>query len=115
MKQNCIISTALALTASLIASAAHGKNVKITPLGQRTGEFCRLDRALLLEDPTGVRILYDPGNTIAGSTDARLGDVHVILITHAHGDHLGGSWLNQDPNAPNVSCGGPSFTPTSNT
>ena len=35
--------------------------VKITPLGQRTGDLCARDRALIFEDPTGVRILYDPG------------------------------------------------------
>src|SRR6516225_4756410 len=103
-QQNCIISTALALTASLIASLAYGKNVKITPLGQRTGEFCFLDRALLFEDPTGVRILYDPGNTIAGGTDPRLGDVHVILITHAHTDHLGSTKMNQNPDAKSAIC-----------
>jgi L-ascorbate metabolism protein UlaG (beta-lactamase superfamily) len=118
MKQNCIFSTALALTASLIASAAHGKNVKITPLGQRTGEFCRLDRALLIEDPTGVRILYDPGNTIAGGSDQRLGEVHVILITHAHTDHLGNAKLNQDPDAESAICDVPfptlPATPNSN-
>src|SRR5262252_3451570 len=49
------------------AAGNHHKTVGITPLGQRTGEFCALDRALLFEDPTGVRILYDPGNTITGA------------------------------------------------
>ena len=41
------------------------------------------------EDPTGVRILYDAGRTVAGASDPRLGDVHVILLSHAHGDHIG--------------------------
>lgn len=27
--------------------------------------------------------------TIAGGTDPRLGDVHVILLSHAHFDHIG--------------------------
>jgi L-ascorbate metabolism protein UlaG (beta-lactamase superfamily) len=85
-------------------SVAYGQNVKITPLGQRTGEFCFLDRALLFEDPTGVRILYDPGSTVAGSTDPRLGDVHVILVSHAHTDHLGNAKLNQDPGAETATC-----------
>ena len=54
-------------------------------------EFCQNDRAMLFEDPTGVRILYDAGQTVAGATDPRLGDVHVILLSHAHNDHIGGT------------------------
>src|SRR5438093_8348216 len=61
--------------------------VKVTPLGSHTGELCRNDRALLFEDPTGVRILYDPGRTV-DETDGRLGDVHVMLLSHAHSDHI---------------------------
>src|SRR5262249_38795633 len=80
------------------SNATLAQNVKVTPIGQRTGEFCAQDRAILFEDPTGVRLLYDPGNTVAGGTDTRLGDVHVILISHAHSDHLGNAKLNQDPN-----------------
>jgi L-ascorbate metabolism protein UlaG (beta-lactamase superfamily) len=70
-------------------SLARAQAVKITPLGSHAGEFCQNDRALLFEDPTGVRVLYDAGRTVAGVTDARLGDVHVILLSHAHGDHIG--------------------------
>ena len=81
------------------ASVAQAQNVKITPIGLRTGEFCALDRALLFEDPTGVRILYDPGNSTAGAGDSRLGNVHAILVTHAHGDHLGAVVLDQNPDA----------------
>ena len=62
-------------------------------MGQRTGEFCAQDRAMLFEDPTGVRILYDPGNTVAGAGDPRLGAVDLILISHAHSDHLGNAKL----------------------
>src|SRR5215831_10065377 len=83
---------------------AEAQNVKVTPIGQRTGEFCAQDRAILFEDPTGVRILYDPGNTVAGGGDVRLGEVHVILISHAHSDHLGNAKLNQDPNSNSSSC-----------
>src|SRR5262245_15289125 len=100
------------------ASVAQAQNVKITPIGLRTGDFCAQDRALLFEDPTGVRILYDPGNSIAGPSDPRLGSVHVVLVTHAHGDHLGASILNQNPDAPNAICAGnfPSIpTPNSST
>ena len=70
-------------------SPVQAETVKITPLGSHAGEFCQNDRALLFEDPTGVRFLYDAGRTVAGATDARLGDVHVILLSHAHGDHIG--------------------------
>ena len=62
--------------------------VKVTPLGSHPGELCRNDRALLFEDPTGVRILYDPGRTV-DETDPRLGEVHVMLLSHAHSDHIG--------------------------
>src|SRR5215467_15445428 len=108
----------LMLALVLPVSVAQAQNVKITPLGQRTGDFCALDRALLFEDPTGVRILYDPGNTITSARDPRLGDVHSILVTHAHGDHLGSVTLNQNPDAANAVCAGnfPSIvTPNSTT
>jgi L-ascorbate metabolism protein UlaG (beta-lactamase superfamily) len=48
---------------------------------------------MLFVDPTGVRILYDPGRTVNGATDPRLGDVHVILLSHAHGDHIGDQFV----------------------
>ncbi len=85
---------------------AGSNTVAITPLGARTGEFCQVDRALLLEDPTGVRILYDAGRTVAGSRDLRLGEVHVVLLTHVHGDHLGDVSLDQDPDDPSSRCDG---------
>jgi len=87
-------------------ATAHAQNVKVTPLGQKTGEFCAQDRAMVFEDPTGVRLLYDPGNTVAGGSDARLGEIHAILVSHAHGDHLGTAKLNQDPNSSASSCSG---------
>jgi L-ascorbate metabolism protein UlaG (beta-lactamase superfamily) len=62
--------------------------VKVTPLGSHAGEFCGQDRAILFEDPTGVRILWDPGFTV-DETDPRLTDVHAIVVSHGHGDHLG--------------------------
>ncbi len=68
--------------------AAGAQTVKVTPLGAAAGEFSAPDRALLFEDPTGVRILYDPGPTVS-PTDSRLGVVHAILVSHGHGDHLG--------------------------
>ena len=69
--------------------AASAQNVKITPLGSHAGELCDRDRATIFEDPTGVRILYDAGHSVTGADDPRLGDVHVVLLSHAHGDHMG--------------------------
>jgi L-ascorbate metabolism protein UlaG (beta-lactamase superfamily) len=65
------------------------QNVKITPLGSHEGELCASDRAMIFEDPTGVRILYDVGHTVTGGDDPRLGKVHLVLLSHAHGDHIG--------------------------
>jgi L-ascorbate metabolism protein UlaG (beta-lactamase superfamily) len=74
-------------------------NVKITPLGSHDGEFCRFDRAMILEDPDGTRFLYDPGRTVAGPADPRLGTIDAILISHMHGDHVG------DRHQPQVNAG----------
>jgi hypothetical protein len=97
-------------------TVANAQNVKVTPIGQRTGEFCAQDRAILFEDPTGVRIL-DAGNTIAGATDPRLGNVNAILVSHAHSDHLGNAKLNQNPDSDSASCGNAdtSNAPSTNT
>ena len=78
-----------ALLAAVAAPAALAQNVKVTPLGSHAGELCDRDRATIFEDPTGVRILYDVGGTLTGADDARLGDIHLVLLSHAHGDHLG--------------------------
>jgi L-ascorbate metabolism protein UlaG (beta-lactamase superfamily) len=78
--------------AIFLTSAARAQNVTITPLGAAAGEFCVGDRALLFEDPTGVRVLIAPGRTVNGSADPRLGatgSVHVLLIDHPHVDHIG--------------------------
>jgi L-ascorbate metabolism protein UlaG (beta-lactamase superfamily) len=90
-----IIQEILALIAVVLLAPkfALAQTVKITPLGSHEGELCSADRALLFEDPTGVRILYDAGATITGGTDPRLGDVHAILLSHAHSDHIGGTKL----------------------
>jgi len=71
------------------ATTAAAQNVKITPLGSHAGELCSRDRATIFEDPTGVRILYDAGQSVTGAEDPRLGVVHVVLLSHAHGDHIG--------------------------
>ena len=74
---------------TLACTQPFAQNVKITPLGSHAGELCARDRATLFEDPTGVRILYDAGQSVTGGDDARLGTVHVVLLSHAHGDHIG--------------------------
>ncbi len=97
MKANVLVPFFFTISLFATSLVAEAQNVKVTPLGSRTGEFCGQDRALLFEDPTGVRILYDPGNTVAGGTDSRLGEVHVILVSHAHSDHMGSNRLTRIP------------------
>ena len=63
-------------TLALAALPAFAQNVKITPLGSHPGELCANDRATLFEDPTGVRILYDAGQTVTGADDPRLGGIY---------------------------------------
>jgi len=84
-----LLLVGVAALAISIAQPLQAANVKITPLGGQEGEFCRLDRALILEDPDGTRLLYDPGRTVAGPDDPRLGEIDALLISHVHGDHVG--------------------------
>ena len=56
--------------------------MKITPLGGQDGEFCRLDRAMIFEDPD----------------DPRLGKIDAILVSHMHGVHIG----DRHTSAPNT-------------
>lgn len=108
----------LILVVSFMPSAvpsAGAANVNITPLGSHDGEFCRLDRALVFEDPDGTRILYDAGRTVRGPDDPRLGNIDAVLLSHVHGDHLGDKYAD----AANAgTCGKPAFavnaTPNSN-
>ena len=100
---------------SAAAPSAEAANVNITPLGSHDGEFCRLDRALIFEDPDGTRILYDAGRTVRGSDDPRLGKIDAVLLSHVHGDHLG----DRHADAANAgTCAKPAFsvsaTPNSN-
>ena len=57
----------IALAFVIGGPAAYAQTVKITPLGTHTGELCDRDRATIFEDPTGVRILYDAGQSRASS------------------------------------------------
>lgn len=88
MKQYFIATVAL-IAAQIFASSAQSAEVKVTPIGSHDGEFCAFDRALILEDPNGTRIVYDVGRTVAGAEDERLGNIDAVLISHVHGDHLG--------------------------
>jgi L-ascorbate metabolism protein UlaG (beta-lactamase superfamily) len=89
----CSSYAAWVTAATLLSAPAWAQNVKVTPLGSHAGELCFSDRATIFEDPTGVRVLYDAGQSVTGADDQRLGDVHLVLLTHAHGDHIGASKL----------------------
>ncbi len=79
--------------ALLLAAPVAAQTVKVTPLGGVDGELCPLDRALVFEDPNGTRVLFDPGRTVAGAEDPRLGKIDVVLVTHMHGDHIGNAHM----------------------
>lgn len=116
MHRHSIALAALAMGIALfVALPAAAANVKITPLGSHDGEFCRFDRAMVLEDPNGTRILYDAGRTVRGAEDPRLGKIDAVLLSHVHGDHLGDV---HQPSANAGTCGDPQMsvrdTPNSN-
>ena len=93
MKAKWFASLIAFLVAGLGSSLAGAQDVTITPLGAVAGEFCGGDRALLFEDPTGVRVLMATGRTVSGSVGSRLcitGGTNVVLIDHPHVDHIGG-------------------------
>ena len=97
----------LAAFGAMTALASQAQTVKVTPLGGFEGEFCPQDRALVFEDPNGTRILYDPGRTVAGADDPRLGRIDIVLVSHMHGDHVGNAHIK----APNAgSCEKPDVT-----
>src|SRR4051812_2695966 len=89
LRRNDMRIACAALALLLPALPAPAQNVKITPIGSHPGELCANDRAIIFEDPTGVRFLYDAGPTVTGGNDPRLGTIHLVLLTHMHGDHVG--------------------------
>ena len=100
-------TTWIAALAASLAFPVLAQTVKVTPLGGIDGEFCPQDRALVFEDPNGTRILFDPGRTVAGADDPRLGKIDIILVSHMHGDHVG----NAHTKAPNAgSCAMPDMS-----
>jgi L-ascorbate metabolism protein UlaG (beta-lactamase superfamily) len=103
-KNSMLWMVAFGCMAVISVRPALAVNVKVTPLGGQEGEFCPQDRALIFEDPNGTRVLYDPGRTVAGANDPRLGKIDIILVSHMHGDHVGNAH-NKEPNS--GSCANP--------
>lgn len=89
LKHSLYVSLLMLSTTTIYAE----NTVKVTPLGGQQGEFCRMDRALIFEDPNGTRILYDAGKTVAGTKDPRLGKIDIVLVSHVHGDHIGNNHI----------------------
>lgn len=106
-KPALLIAAAVASSQLAFAAPSLANTVKVTPLGGVDGEFCRLDRAMIFEDPNGTRILYDAGRSVAGADDPRLGKIDVLLVSHMHGDHAGDRHMK----APNSgTCSKPDFS-----
>ena len=78
-----------AFAVALAAMPSLAQHVKITPVGSHPGELCANDRAMIFEDPTGVRLLYDPAHNLTSGDDSRLGAIHLVLLSLMHGDHVG--------------------------
>jgi L-ascorbate metabolism protein UlaG (beta-lactamase superfamily) len=89
MRKSILLLAISCVLAGFAVQPAAAAGVKITPLGSHDGEFCARDRAMIFEDPDGTRILYDPGQTVVGANDPRLGKIDVVLLSHVHTDHLG--------------------------
>jgi len=103
-----------AIVLVLAALPALAQNVKVTPVGSHPGELCANDRAMVFEDPTGVRLLYDPAHNVTGGDDTRLGTIHAVLLSHVHGDHVGDQKL-QAPGAGSCANSGRVPAPNSTT
>jgi L-ascorbate metabolism protein UlaG (beta-lactamase superfamily) len=108
MKSKSFALATLATVLMSVSAASFAQNVKITPLGSHAGELCGRDRATLFEDPSGVRILYDVGHSTLGAEDPRLGDIHGVLLSHAHGDHFGDQKMKALGEGP---CDSPTLVP----
>ena len=40
-----------------------------------------------------MRFLYDAAQNVTGGNDPRLGVIHLVLLSHMHGDHVGDTKL----------------------
>src|SRR6185295_19113223 len=89
LRRNHMRIACAAFALLLAAFPALAQNVKVTPIGSHPGELCANDRAIIFEDPTGVRFLYDAAQNVTGGNDPRLGTIHLVLLSHMHGDHVG--------------------------
>jgi hypothetical protein len=90
MKANGMLLAAGASASALAGGALDAADtVKRTPFGSHDDECCRRDRALVLEDPNATRLLYDPGRTVAGPYDTRLGQIDAVLVSLLRADHVG--------------------------
>ena len=79
MRITAVCCTLVAVFGLLANAPVLAQNVKITPIGSHPGELCANDRAIIFEDPTGVRFLYDPAHNVTGGNDPRLGTIHMVL------------------------------------
>ena len=62
-----VLAAAAALTTLALASLpALAQNVKITPIGSHPGELCANDRAMVFEDPSGVRPVQEAFREVLG-------------------------------------------------
>jgi hypothetical protein len=66
--QACLVRF-IGVLAMAVCTVPWAQNVKVNPLGSHTGELCARDRATIFEDPTGLRILYDAGQSVMGAND----------------------------------------------
>src|SRR5712691_476 len=89
LRRNDMKIACAAFALLLAAFPALAQNVKITPIGSHRGELCANDRAMIFEDSTGVRLPYDAGPTVTGGNAPRLGNIHLVLLSHMHDDAVG--------------------------
>src|SRR5947208_12836908 len=89
LRRNDMKIACAAFALLLAAFPALAQNVKVPPIRSLPVELCANDRAIIFEDPTGVRFLYDAAQNVTDGNDPRLGTIHLVLLSHMHGDHVG--------------------------
>src|SRR5438132_14029276 len=93
LRRNDMKIACAAFALLLGAFPALAQNVKITPIGSHPGELCANDRAIIFEDPTCLRFLYDAAQNVTAGNDPRLGTTQLVLLSHMHSDHVGDTKL----------------------